>query len=509
MKRYFFYLATLWMLCLFTACTEVANEVDYPSIGSSTGTEGESESRIKASVTLSETNRLDAQLEAALGAEQKYLVQDLTISGTFYGVDVETLHKLTQLESVDMSDAVLSGEALCNYGFTEMYDELTGAEEAHGYGGNLVDNCLSNYFFCGMRRLSQIVLPNTISHVGYMSMAGTSIQKMQIPSSVASIDGEAFRFCKQLKVLLIPSTVTSVGGSFLNLVAGCDKMSNLVWNTAANITFRCPNTNCILHLVGDGANANILNEDYGVFWPRVARDGQIDELNLSHSEDIWSAVTYYNGYEYKAKTASLSMYFHRRETSIDGTPCGWRTIVIPFDVDSIFSEQRGLLAPFGSEVEGAKPFWLRELTVNGFVNATSIKANKPYIMALPNNPIYSDEYNIEGLITFTAENATIGVTPDILPAAEGPDYDLQPTYEYVAHSRDVFALNYNYEIRNVRMGSVFANMSADIYPFEAYAKPKNGTNLTEVASAFTIGSSTSTRTVKSDSIKRAPLPDDM
>lgn len=501
MKRYLFYHTALWILCLFTACTEVANEVDYPSIGSSTGTEGESESRITASVTLSETNRLDAQLEAALGAEQKYLVQDLTISGTFYGVDVETLHQLNQLDCLDLSNTVFSGADQSNYRFA-----VKNSYAGDYRSGTLSDNCLGYFFFYGMETITQIILPNTLTQMNGESLAGTSIQEIQIPATVTTIKGDPFYSCKQLKVLRIPSTVSSVD-SYGSFARDCTSLASLFWETSASISFGKPNNNCVLYLVGDGANASVDNNE----WQSIVRDGQMDELKLIHSDNYWSGNkgSFYNEYEYKAKKASLSMYFHRRETSIDGASSGWRTIVIPFDVDSIFSDQRGLLAPFGSEVEGAKPFWLRELTAEGFVNATSIKANKPYIMALPNNPNYSDEYNIEGLITFTAENATIGVTPVPLPAAEGPDFDLQPTYEYVVHSRDVFALNYNYDIRNVPYGSVFANMSADIYPFEAYAKPKSGSSLTEVASAFTIGSSTSTRTFKTNGVKRVPLPDDM
>lgn len=503
MRRIFFYQAALWVICLFTACSEVANEMAYPSIGSSTGTEGESENRIKAMVTLSESNRLDAQLEATLGADKKYLIQDLTISGTFYGVDVETLHKLTQLESVDMSNAVLSGANQSHY-------EFPLDSNGNYSSGDLSDNCLSRNFFYRMNSLKQIVLPSTITQMGYCSMAGTSIQEIQIPSTVTTMGGCVFESCDQLRFLRIPSTVTSVAYGWNTFLTGCDRLTNLVWETSADIGFQRPNNICVLHLVGDGANASIIITGSRVEWPCVARDGQVDSLSLTHSDVSWETILCYsNRYRYKAKKASLKMLFSQIETSVNGTPCGWRTIVVPFDVDKVISKKRGLLAPFGCNVEGAKPFWLRELTPDGFVNATSIKANIPYIMALPNNPNYSEEYNIDGLITFTAEDATIAVTPNPLPAVEGPNYDLQPTYEYVPHSRDVFALNYNYDIRNVPYGSVFANMSADIYPFEAYAKPKSGSSLTEVASAFAIGSSTSTRTVKTNGVKRAPLPDDM
>lgn len=504
MRRIFFYQAALWVICLFTACSEVANEMAYPSIGSSTGTEGESENRIKAMVTLSESNRLDAQLEATLGADKKYLIQDLTISGTFYGVDVETLHKLTQLESVDMSNAVLSGADQRHY-------EFPLDSNGNYCSGDLSDNCLAQYFFYRMSSLKQIILPSTITQMDYCSMAGTSIQEIQIPSTVTTMGGCVFESCDQLSFLRIPSTVTSVAYGWSTFLTGCDRLANIVWETSADIGFQRPNNICVLHLEGGGANASVIVAGSRDEWPCVARDGQVDSLSLTHSDESWEPILCYsNGYSYKAKKASLKMFFSQIETSVNGTPCGWRTIVVPFDVDKVISKKRGLLAPFGSNVEGAKPFWLRELTPNGFVNATSIKANIPYIIALPNNPNYLEEYNIDGLITFTAENATIAVTPNPLPAAEGPDYDLQPTYEYVLHSRDVYALNYNYTIRDVPRGSVFANMSDDLSPFEAYARPKSGSNLIEVASVFTIGSSaTSTRTVKTNDVKRAPLPDDM
>lgn len=498
---------------MFTACSELADETEYPSLSSTIGIENGMESRIKATVTLSETDRLDAKLGEALNPEQKYLIQDLTIKGTFYGVDVNTLHKLRQLESLDMSEAILSGASQTYYEFQEPFDYDNGSDAVNTYRGDLSDNCLTKYFFCGMHTLSSIKLPSSIIQIGDAALSGTSIPDIVIPSSVTKLEGDVFNHCKQLKVLIIPSSINSVGGiygwmSFLN---GCQNLINVVWRSSATIKINRPNINCILHLEGDGLNSAFYDESYQSSWQRVARDNQLDELVLSYTDYSWIAVEkpYRNSYNYVAKHASLSMNFHYRETPIDQSSAGWRTIVIPFDVDTIISEEKGPIAPFGSNVEGAKPFWLRELTKDGYVDATSIKANKPYIMALPNNPNYIDDYNISGMIYFKSENATIPAVPDSLPAVAGPDYDLQPTYQYVKHSRDVYALNYNYEIFNVPFGSVFAHMSADVFPFEAYARLKSDAVLTEIGSVFTVMPSLSTRTITHNGIKRVPLPDDI
>ena len=45
---------------------------------------------------------LDVALEAAVGAENKYNVTKLTLTGKINGADVVTLHKLTNLETLDV-----------------------------------------------------------------------------------------------------------------------------------------------------------------------------------------------------------------------------------------------------------------------------------------------------------------------------------------------------------------------------------------------------------------------
>lgn len=117
-----------------------------------------------------------------------------------------------------------------------------------------------------------------------------------------------------------------------------------------------------------------------------------------------------------------------------GVAARWNTIAVPFDVSSITSNTKGALAPFGSDAvnEGkAKPFWLCELTAEGFKDATSIEANKPYIIAMPNNPNYLDEYNIQDLVTFVGYNVTIPLSSEKQPSSPtGPaGWALTPIYQ--------------------------------------------------------------------------------
>ena len=83
---------------------------------------------------------------------------------------------------------------------------------------------------------------------------------------------------------------------------------------------------------------------------------------------------------------------------------GWEAIALPFDVQTFSNEKKGELAPFNSGKEGVKPFWLAEMTIDGFQHTTAMKANTPYIISMPNSDSYEDEFNISGEVLFHAED---------------------------------------------------------------------------------------------------------
>jgi hypothetical protein len=183
----------------------------------------------------------------------------------------------------------------------------------------------------------------------------------------------------------------------------------------------------------------------------------------------------------------------------------WYTISLPFKPTQISHETKGTIAPFDSDVEGAKNFWLRELTANGYQNVTEMEAGHAYIIAMPTDYSYDAEYRLGGTVTFSAEDVTIDwkTTP-----AVGPAYTMYPTYETVKKAKDVYALNSEYWVDGYEYGHVFVHSATDVSAFEAYVKLNDGSNTRSVISL-----SGSTRSgganTRSTSGQRKPMKEDM
>ena len=105
-----------------------------------------------------------------------------------------------------------------------------------------------------------------------------------------------------------------------------------------------------------------------------------------------------------------------------------------------------------------------------FTPATAIKANVPYIIAMPNSPEYYEEYNVTGKVIFTALDAE--VKPNTPPAATANRH-LKAAYETVDAADSVFVVNdedYTPQTGGdtYYAGSVFVRNLRDVRPFEAY-----------------------------------------
>ena len=140
-------------------------------------------------------------------------------------------------------------------------------------------------------------------------------------------------------------------------------------------------------------------------------------------------------------------------------------------METIVSENRGELKPFGvADFNTSLPYWIAELQADGsFAYIETIKANSPFIMEVPNSDEYRDIYNVEGMVTFSAENTTVHSTDITLPTTQG--YAMMGSYEGIASDSRTYALNdEEYTAGGVTSmaGSVFVANSRDIRPFEAY-----------------------------------------
>jgi hypothetical protein len=203
-----------------------------------------------------------------------------------------------------------------------------------------------------------------------------------------------------------------------------------------------------------------------------------------------------------AKKAVYTMNFS--ENNYDASSYDrWYTISLPFKPTKITHETRGTIAPFDSGVDGAKNFWLRELTANGYQNVTEISAGHPYIIAMPTSTSYNVEYRLGGEVTFSAENVTIDWKTT---SAVGATYTMYPTYETVKKARDVYALNSEYWVDGYRYGFAFVRSATDVSPFEAYVKLNSSA---DTRSAISLSGGTHSATTRASSVQRKPRKEDM
>jgi hypothetical protein len=166
-------------------------------------------------------------------------------------------------------------------------------------------------------------------------------------------------------------------------------------------------------------------------------------------------------------TAMSISYTHNYSMETGEFEKGWETIVLPYDVQKIVHSTNGEIVPFAlyGNDSGQKPFWLAKYFEGNFKWASSIEANEPYIIAMPNNSKYQKDFILSGDVTFSSENMQVPKTPTFSGT-------FIPAFANVAKSSTVYALNVNNRYTNYtgnfEPGSCFIANLRDIRPFEAY-----------------------------------------
>ena len=267
-------------------------------------------------------------------------------------------------------------------------------------------------------------------------------------------------------VLTVPATVTQNGTTWK--VTGIDnnalkdntELAAIIWNPEAAFTATVNNPNLLLYVkASQYAPSTIKN---------VVVNGTANSITLT---DAASGNNFYCPQAFTAQKISYTHHYTMM-TGI-GESRGWETIALPFDVQKVAHASKGTIVPFAqwSSGDAAKPFWLYELKSNGFVEASSIKAYTPYIISMPNNPQYADQYQLVGNVTFSAENTTVKVS-DNLQQPKYNDRSFVPNFQVQPSSLGYYALNVSndYFTNNSGMtdGSRFVLNMRRILPFEAY-----------------------------------------
>ncbi len=170
---------------------------------------------------------------------------------------------------------------------------------------------------------------------------------------------------------------------------------------------------------------------------------------------------------FTAEAISYTREF-KQQTQI-GVSRGWETIALPFTVQTITHEQRGVIAPFGNTASNTH-FWLRRLTSNGLQAVPTIEANTAYLISMPNSEEYVAEYNLPGRVTFSAENATVPMTEIVKD--ESADYVMTPCFTNAAAKQGIYVLNVGEQRSGYPEGSIFESNYRAVLPFQAYVEHK-------------------------------------
>lgn len=170
-------------------------------------------------------------------------------------------------------------------------------------------------------------------------------------------------------------------------------LTNAGTTAATNIT---PNTNpnCIYFLASGQAVPN------GLAGLNIVKGKTADVINLQQGYPFYAISNF------TADAVSLTASFKgSKEDSKDG----WSTLVLPFEADNVTSDGQPI-SWFQSADDTAKNFWLYQFSYeeNGqahfdYVDGTAIKANIPYIIAVPDDS-YGSKWSLDGKdIVFSAD----------------------------------------------------------------------------------------------------------
>lgn len=244
---------------------------------------------------------------------------------------------------------------------------------------------------------------------------------------------------------------------------GCADLTRVVWNSPMRmpeeLVSSIPNPNAIIESRTDiPMTYNVLVGDRMAFL----------RLEAGYPFRPASAFT--------AEEARFIKTFDR-ETKI-GAGEGWETICVPFDVADIEHDEKGDVAPFGSDSaadSSKKRFWLAQPTGTQWSEARVIKALQPYIIAVPNSREYVHAFNLNGTLTFSNSNVLITTdAPAVLTFTDsnGDTRHFGASFTGVDAASDVFTL---------ADGATFRADGNDANPFECYFDGTSGSRAIRIA----------------------------
>ena len=177
-----------------------------------------------------------------------------------------------------------------------------------------------------------------------------------------------------------------------------------------------------------------------------------------------------DGYDFEAPldfTATSIKYERIFNQGTNGQGGGWTTLVLPFDVETVETEDQPI-DWFHTGSETGKQFWVMELISDDggtvvFHHTDAIQANTPYIIAVPDDT-WGQQWDLRNkVITFTGSSTSL--RKGVSQALTGENYQFRGTMKRTDKT-DVYSLN--------AAGSAFKHGDATVDAFRAYFVPLIG-----------------------------------
>ena len=277
--------------------------------------------------------------------------------------------------------------------------------------------------------------------------------------------------------ITIPSTISYNNTSYkVTAIAkdafeDCEHLAAVTWEPEVQFNAKVNNPNFLLYVSDERyASRSIKN---------VVVNGVAESIELA---DAANGNDFYCPRAFRARSIVYS-HNYQMETGI-GDSRGWETIVLPFDVQKYTHATKSELESFTTWTKGSnkKPFWLFELTTDGYKDAAGIKANTPHIISMPNNKQYEQQYQLSGIVTFSATDVEVQ-SSDNLKSVTYQGRTFVPNYTNKSGD-DCLALNVNsYYVTNPGTdidGSKFIRGLRAVHPFEAYMTTTDNTRAINV-----------------------------
>ncbi|MBR5963713.1 MAG: M6 family metalloprotease domain-containing protein [Bacteroidaceae bacterium] len=348
------------------------------------------------------------------------------------------------------------------------------------------DGIAYNYLDQEARLLTVTSLNNQRKYEGHIVIP-EKVQIEGITHEVASISTGAFFACPDLLSVTVPKSIREVGKS---LFCGCRNLCYIDWYASVALT----------DSQLTGCNPQLLLFDFsgtcsGCSLPCVVKDGHAESLTVYLNYPFLNPRPFTVGHIQYSKDFSQHTYI--------GSASGWETVVLPFDVQRIENETKGVVTPFGDE-SSEWHIWLGTFNGTSFQQASAIKSNVPCIVSCPYSDGYDPGHTISGALTFSADNAVVEQTTDV-PPVEGSLFRFVPVYKKIYKSPSIYVLNtYDYSKEGTYAGSEFQPDVMSLRTFGAYMEQRSSS----APSIFRIGNLPSEEKKAADTVEE-PLREDI